>query len=51
MDTHKNAPLTPKGRETMVRAVIGGLSKPKIAVHHHPKDRRQMGQRFRAEGV
>jgi hypothetical protein len=24
MDTHKNAPLTPKGRETMVGAVIGG---------------------------
>jgi hypothetical protein len=28
MDTHKNAPLTPKGRETMVRAVVDcGLSK------------------------
>jgi len=27
-DTHKNAPLTPKGREAMVRFVIeGGLSK------------------------
>ena len=22
MDTHKNAPLTPKGREMMVRAVV-----------------------------
>ena len=31
MDTHKNAPLMPKGRETMVRAVIGGLSKPTVA--------------------
>jgi hypothetical protein len=31
MDTHKNAPLTPKGREMMVRAVIGGLSKPAVA--------------------
>jgi hypothetical protein len=49
MDTHKNAPLTPKGRETMVRAVIGGLSKPTVARRF--KDRRQMGQRFRAEGV
>ncbi len=28
MDTHKNAPLTPKGREMMVRAVLYcGLSK------------------------
>jgi hypothetical protein len=28
MDTHKNAPLTPKGRETMVRTVMGcGLTK------------------------
>jgi hypothetical protein len=28
MDTHKNAPLTPKGREAMVRSVVeGGLSK------------------------
>jgi len=28
MDTHKNAPLTPKGREAMVRSVIeGGLTK------------------------
>ena len=28
MNSHKNAPLTPKGREAMVRRVIeGGLSK------------------------
>jgi transposase-like protein len=28
MDTHKNASLTPKGREAMARSVIeGGLSK------------------------
>jgi hypothetical protein len=27
MDTHKNAPLTPRGREAMVRSVVeGGLS-------------------------
>ena len=32
MDTHKNAPLTPKGREMMVRAVVdGGLSKAAAA--------------------
>jgi hypothetical protein len=49
MDAHKNAPLTPKGRETMVRAVIGGLSKPMAARRFTitPKT----GQRFRAEGV
>jgi len=28
MNTHKNAPLTPKGREAMVRSVVeGGLNK------------------------
>jgi transposase-like protein len=32
MDTHKNAPLTPKGREAMVRSVVeGGLSKAAAA--------------------
>jgi transposase InsO family protein len=32
MDTHKNAPLTPKGREVMVRAVVDqGLSKAAAA--------------------
>src|SRR5437899_6878173 len=32
MDTHKNARLTPKGREEMVRAVVeGGLSKAAAA--------------------
>jgi transposase-like protein len=32
MDTHKNARLTPKGREAMVRAVVdGGLSKAAAA--------------------
>jgi hypothetical protein len=32
MDIHKNAPLTPKGRETMVRSVVkGGLSKAATA--------------------
>jgi DNA-binding NarL/FixJ family response regulator len=32
MDTHGNAPLTPKGREMMVRAVVDcGLSKAAAA--------------------
>ena len=32
MDTHKNARLTPKGREEMVRAVVDhGLSKSEAA--------------------
>jgi transposase-like protein len=32
MDTHKNAPLTPKGREAMVRSVVEGrLSKAAAA--------------------
>jgi hypothetical protein len=32
MDTHENAPLTPKGREVMVRSVIeGGLTKAAAA--------------------
>jgi len=33
MVTHKNAPLTPKGREAMVRSVIeGGLTKVAAAL-------------------
>src|SRR5262245_21864520 len=36
MDTHKNAPLTPKGRELMVRAVVdGGLTKAAAARQFH----------------
>jgi hypothetical protein len=32
MDTHRNAPLTPKGRAMMVRAVVDcGLSKAAAA--------------------
>ena len=32
MDTHKNARLTPKGRDDMVRAVVeGGMSKAAAA--------------------
>jgi hypothetical protein len=47
MDTHKNASLTPKGREAMVRSVVeGGLSKTAAArrFNTRPKDGRQMDQ-------
>jgi transposase len=54
MDTHRNAPLTPKGRETMVRAVIErGLSKAEAARRFNttPKTVAKWIERFEAEGV
>jgi len=54
MDTHKNAPLTPKGREMMVRAVVdGGLSKAAAARQFNttPKTVAEWIERFEAEGV
>ena len=54
MDTHKNAPLTPKGREMMVRAVVDcGLSKAVAARQFNttPKTVAKWVRRFRAEGV
>jgi len=54
MDTHKNAPLTPKGREAMVRSVVdGGLSKAVAAQQFNvsPKTVAKWVERFRAEGV
>ena len=54
MDTHKNAPLTPKGREMMVRAVVDeGLSKAAAAHQFHttPKTVAKWVERFEAEGV
>jgi transposase InsO family protein len=54
MDTHKNAPLTPKGREAMVRCVIeGGMSKAAVARKFNttPKTVTKWVERFRAEGV
>jgi transposase InsO family protein len=54
MDTHKNAPLTPKGREMMVRAVADcGLSKAAAARQFNttPKTVAKWVQRFDAEGV
>jgi transposase InsO family protein len=54
MDTHKNARLTPKGREQMVRAVVDcGLSKAAAARRYctTPKTVTKWVERFRAEGV
>ena len=54
MNTHKNAPLTPKGRETMVRSVVeGGLSQADAAYQFNttPKTVAKWVRRFRAGGV
>src|SRR3954463_12838631 len=54
MDTHKNARLTPKGREAMVLAVVeGGLSNAAAARKFNttPKTVGKWVERFRAEGV
>jgi transposase InsO family protein len=54
MNTHKNAPLTPKGREAMTRSVAeGGLSQAAAARQFNttPKTVAKWVNRFRAEGV
>jgi transposase InsO family protein len=54
MDTHKNAPLTPKGREAMVRSVVeGGLSKAAAARQFNvtAKTAAKWVKRFLIEGV
>ena len=54
MDTHKNARLTPKGREAMVRAVVdGGLTKAAAARQFHttPKTVGKWVDRFQLRGV
>jgi transposase InsO family protein len=54
MDTHKNARLTPKGREEMVGAVVdGGLSKAEAARGYNttPKTVAKWVERFRREGA
>src|SRR5207248_9855681 len=54
MNVHKNAPLTPKGRESMVRSVVeGGLSKADAAYQFNttPRTVTKWVKRFRAEGV
>jgi transposase len=54
MDTHKNARLTPKGREEMVGVVVdGGLTKAAAARRFNttPKTVGKWVSRFRKEGV
>src|ERR1700723_2921428 len=54
MDTHKNAALTPKGREMMVRAVVDfGLSKAAAARQFNTTSKTvaKWVERFEAEGV
>jgi transposase InsO family protein len=54
MDSHKNAPLTPKGREAMVRSVIeDGLSKAAAARQFNTtaKTVAKWVERFRTEGA
>ena len=53
MDIHKNAPLTPRGREHMVGMVVGGQT-PKAAaeaVGVCPRTVRKWPRRFREEGL
>ena len=54
MDVHKNARLTPKGREEMARSVVdAGLSKAEAARRYNttPKTVAKWVKRFRSEGV
>lgn len=54
MDTHKNARLTPKGREEMVRTVVDdGLSQAEAARRYNttPKTVAKWVNRFRKEGI
>src|ERR1700686_3061284 len=53
MNSHKNASLTPKGREAMVRCVEAGLSNAAAARQFNttPKTVAKWFERFRADGV
>jgi len=54
MNIHKNARLTPRGREAMVRSVVeGGLTRAEAAAQFNttPKTVAKWVDRFRAEGV
>lgn len=54
MDSHKNARLTPKGREGMVRAVVdSGLNKAEVARRYNTavKTVSKWVERFRKEGI
>jgi transposase len=52
MDVHKNAPLTPVGRATMVRRVIAGQTPKAVATSFGVclKTVNKWVQRFQAEG-
>ncbi len=54
MDVHKNAPLTPKGREQMVRAVVDGAMTKAAAARQFNTTPKTVGKwvdRFRRQGV
>ena len=53
MDIHKNARLTPRGREHMVNLVIGGQTPEAVAaaVGVCPRTVRKWLRRFREEGL
>src|SRR5437763_954359 len=54
MNSHKNARLTPKGREAMVRSVVeGGLNQADAACQFNTTSKTvaKWVRRFRAEGV
>jgi transposase InsO family protein len=54
MDTHKNARLTPKGREVMVRAVVDNKLSTVAAARQFnttPKTVRKWVERFRTDGM
>src|SRR5258707_7221941 len=53
MNNHKTAPLTPKGREAMVRCVEAGLSKAAAARQFNttPRTVAKWVERFRTGGV
>src|SRR5215218_5323789 len=50
MNSHKNAPLTPKGREAMVRSVVEQADAA-YQFNTTPKTVAKWVERFRAEGV
>ncbi|HVX75112.1 MAG TPA: leucine zipper domain-containing protein, partial [Bradyrhizobium sp.] len=52
MDVHKNAPLTPAGREVMVRRMLAGQTPKAVATAFGvcAKTVRKCVARFRAEG-
>ncbi|MCA6124028.1 helix-turn-helix domain-containing protein, partial [Bradyrhizobium sp. WSM 1704] len=54
MDVHKNAPLTPKGREAMVRSVVERRLSQAVAARQFNTTAKTVAKwvkRFRADGV